>query len=188
MDEVSLADLLPVSKDDIWCHLRPLHSVLQIPANPEKPIRTLHLSFREFLLSDKIRHEPFAVDGLATHRMLLTKCLDMLSGPDGLRENLCGLKYPGQPRRVVDPTMINERLSPAFQYACRYWVHHVQYSMVPIHDDDEVHVFLRKYFLHWLEALSLMNRITEVIEYVCVLQSLVSVSDPLGGISREGIN
>jgi hypothetical protein len=49
--------------------------------------------------------------------------------------------------------------------------------MVRIHDDDEVHVFLRKHFLHWLEALSLMNRIAEVIGHVDVLQSLVSVSD-----------
>jgi len=51
--------------------------------------------------------------------------------------------------------------------------------MVWIHDDDEVHVFLQKHFLHWLEALSLMNRIAEVIGYIRVLQSLASVSDSL---------
>jgi hypothetical protein len=118
--------------------------------------------------------------------MLLTRCLELLSGPDGLRENLCDLRYPGQPRREIDPIMINERLSPAFQYACRYWVYHAQHSMIPIHDNDEVHIFLQKDFLHWLEALSLMNRIAEVIGHVSVLQSLVSVSVPPGGVSREG--
>jgi hypothetical protein len=56
--------------------------------------------------------------------------------------------------------------------------------MVQIHDNDEVHVFLQKHFLHWLEALSLMNRIVEVIGYVGVLQSLTSVSNPPGGIAR----
>ena len=119
--------------------------------------------------------------------MLFTKCLELLLGPNILRENLCDLKHPGQPRREVDSTMINKRLLPVFQYVCRYWVHHVQHSMVPIYDDDEVYMFLRKYFLHWLEALSLMNRIAEVIGYVGVLQLLVSVSDSPEGISRARV-
>ena len=110
--------------------LRPLHSVLLVPSDFETPIRTLHQSFSEFLLSDNLWHEPFGVDGPATHRMLLTKYLALLSGLDGLRVNLCNLEYPGQPRRGIDSTMINERPSPAFQYAFRYWVHHIQHSMV----------------------------------------------------------
>lgn len=175
LSPASLATLLNVPVATIVLRLRALHSVLQVPADSETPIRTLHLSFREFLLSDKMRDKPFGVDGPATHQLLLTKCLQLLS--KGLRENLCDLKYPGQPRREVDRTIIDERLSPAFQYACRYWVYHVQHSNVWIHDNDEVHVFLQKYFLHWLEALSIMDRIAEVIGQVGVLQSLVSVSD-----------
>lgn len=187
LSKTSLAVLLNIRLETIALRLRPLHSILRVPVDPETPIRTLHLSLGEFLLGDKVRHEPFGVDGPATHRKLFTKCLKLLSGPDGLRENLCDLKYPGQPRQEVDPTMINERFLPVFQYACRYWVHHVQHSMASIHDDDKVHVFLRKHFLHWLEALSLMNRIAEVIGQVGVLQSLVSVSDHPGKMSSEGI-
>jgi hypothetical protein len=54
----SLAALLNVSLPTIVRRLRPLHSVLQVPTDSKTPIRTLHLSFREFLLSDKLRHEP----------------------------------------------------------------------------------------------------------------------------------
>jgi hypothetical protein len=175
----SLAALLYMRRDTIVLRLRPLRSVLRVPADPETPVQTLHLSFSEFLLGDKLRHQPFGVDGPATHQLLLTKCLESLSGSDGLRENLCDLQYPGQPRQEIDPGLIDKRLPPAFQYACRYWVHHVQHSMVQIHNDNKVHVFLQKHFLHWLEALSLINRIAEVIEYVGVLQSLVSVSNLL---------
>lgn len=142
-------------------------------------IRPLHSSFSEFLTSQELCNEPFSVNGPATHGMLFRRCLELLSGPDVLRENLCDLKYLGQPRREINTAMINERLPPAFQYACRYWVHHVQHSMVRIHDDDEIHIFLRKHFMHWLEALSLMNRIAEAIVYISVLQSLVSLFDPL---------
>ncbi|MCJ1423154.1 hypothetical protein MMC29_001035 [Sticta canariensis] len=177
LSKTSLADLLNIRQDTIALRLNPLHSILRVPADTETPVRTLHLSLGEFLLSDKVRHKPFGVNGPATHQMLFTKCLEFLSGSGGLRENLCDLEYPGKPRQEVEPTMINEHLSPVFQYACRYWVHHVQHSMVLIHDYDKVHVFLRKHFLHWLEALSLMNRIAEVIGQVGVLKSLVSANN-----------
>lgn len=172
----SLAVLLNIFPDTIALRLRPLHSVLRIPTDSDTPIRTLHLSFSEFLLSDQLQLEPFGVNGQATHRMLLSKCLQLLSGPGGLQENLCKLEYPGKPRREIDQTTINDRLSSAFQYACQYWTQHVKHGKVEIHDQDDVHMFLQKHFLHWLEAMSFMNRLAEVIEQIRVLQSLLSVS------------
>lgn len=159
--------------------IRPLHSVLRIASDYETPIRTLHLSFSEFLLSNKLRDQPFRIDGPATHQLLLTKCLELMSRPDGLQENMCDLQYPGQPRQEVDSKTINKCLSPVLQYACRFWVYHIQNSEVKIYDEDRVHSFLQRHFLHWLEALSLMNRITEVIEQVRILKSLLSVSNVL---------
>jgi hypothetical protein len=183
----SLAAVLNMPREMIRRRLSSLHSVLHIPTDPEIPIRALHLSFSEFLLSNKLQNQPFRVDGPATHQMLLKKCLELLSGPAGLRENICNLKYPGQPRREIVLTVIKERILLPFQYACRYWVHHVQHSMIQIHDGDEVHLFLQRHFLHWLEALSLMDRITEVIRYVAILQSLVSVSDSSEEAPENGI-
>ena len=172
----SLAVLLNISSDTITLRLRPLHSVLRIPTDSNTPIRTLHLSFSEFLLSDQLQLEPFGIDGQATHRMLLSRCLQLLSGPGGLQENLCRLEYPGKRRREIDPATIDDRLSPALQYACQYWIQHVQYGKVEVHNEDDVHMFLQKHFLHWLEAMSLINRLPEVIAQLRVLQSLVSVS------------
>lgn len=180
----SLAELRNIPRGAIGLRLCPLHSVLRIPADPETSVRTLQLSFSEFLLSEKLQCRPFGIDGSATHRMLMIKCLELLSRSNGLRENLCDLSYSGQPRREFDSIVINERLSPALQYACRYWVHHAQQSKVEIHDDDEVHLVLQKHFLHWLEAQSLLNRLAEVIGQVGVLQSLKSVSDLPGWIQR----
>ena len=47
--------------------------------------------------------------------------------------------------------------------------------MAQIHDKDEVHLFLQKHLLHWFEALSLMDAIAEVIKYIGVLQSLLTL-------------
>lgn len=187
LSATSLAILLDMRRDTIMLRLRPLHSVLRVPVDHEALIRTLHLSFSEFLLSEKVQHQPFGVDGPATHRILLMKCLELLSRPNGLRENLCDLSYPGQPRRGLDSSLVNEHLSSAVQYACQYWVYHAQQSKIQIDDDDIVHVFLQKHFLHWLEALSLMNRLTEVIGYIGVLQTLVSVSKLPEGLYRQAL-
>jgi hypothetical protein len=107
--------------------------------------------------------------------MLLTKCLNLLSGSSGLRENICGLQYSGQRQQEVDRATLDKCLPPAVQYACRYWVHHIQYSMIQILDDDEVHQFLQTYFLQWVEALSFMDRVSEVIQYLGILESVVAV-------------
>ena len=171
----SLAGLLRISEEDICDCIQPLSSVLQIPTDIETPLRTLHLSFAEFLFSHKAQDQPFGVDKPATHRMLLTNCLALLSGPDGLRENICNLKYPGQQRCEIDQVIIENRLSPEIQYACRYWVHHAQNWNSPVRDDDAVHLFLQKHFRHWLEALSLMDAVTEAIMMLEMLENFVSV-------------
>lgn len=178
LPKTALAALLNIPLVTIELRLKPLHSVLQIPVKREAPVRPLHLSFSEFLTSQERQNEPFSVDSPATHGILLTKCLELLSrpSPEGLYENMCNLGYPGQPRRDLAPAIVQARLPPAIQYACRYWIHHAQHSRTEIHDDGEVHDFLRKHFLHWLEALSLLDRLAEAIEYVKTLQSLASVS------------
>lgn len=175
----ALATLLNFPLRTIALRLKPFHSVLRIPRDTEAPVRPLHLSFSEFLTSQDLQNEPFGVDGPATHSMLLAKCLELLSrpSPEGLSENMCNLSYPGQPRRDLAPAIVQARLPPAMQYACRYWTYHAQQSRTKIDDDDKVRDFLQKHFLHWLEALSLLDWLAEAIEYMETLQSLTTVSN-----------
>jgi hypothetical protein len=42
------------------------------------------------------------------------------------------------------------------QYACQYWVYHLDHSEARI-VESLAFDFLKKHFLHWLEALSLMG-------------------------------
>ena len=172
----SLATLLKMPLQSIGQQLAPLHSVLCIPTDQHTPIRTLHLSFGEFLLSEKAQKQPFGVNGRSAHLALSRHCLRVLSGTGGLRENICGLDSPGQLRHKVKSTIIVNQLFPALQYACQHWVYHIQHSLHQIQDDGEVHNFLKKHFLHWLEALSLMDCISKTITFLGILQSCVSVS------------
>jgi len=51
----SLAGLLGIDIEIIYCRLNSLHSILSIPPDRDSPVRLLHLSFRDFLLDPEKR-------------------------------------------------------------------------------------------------------------------------------------
>ena len=140
------------------------------------PVRLLHLSFRDFLLDTKKRGKRFWVDEKETQKRLASKCLQLLSSPRGLKENMCNLTRPGTLRNEINYEAISNALSLEVRYACRYWVHHLVKSGGRIRDKDLVDAFLQNNFLYWLEAMSLMGEASESIRMVNSLQSLTDVS------------
>lgn len=172
----SLAILLNMPIEVVAARLKPMHAVLEIPNDSSLPVRPLHLSFVEFLSSRELQSQPFYVDPAITHSALLTDCLRLMSAEDGLRENLCDLPYPGFLRQDITSDHIRRQLSPAVQYACRYWVHHAQHSASRLKDYGPVHLFLEAHLLHWLEALCLLDRLAETIRHIEILKSILEVS------------
>ncbi|KAI1124256.1 WD40-repeat-containing domain protein [Nemania abortiva] len=172
----ALEKLLNISLAEIDNHLRTLHSVLSIPSSSSASVRLLHLSFRDFLLDPSKRdRNPFWVDEKETHKQLVTDCLHVMSKV--LRKDICEVKWPGTPHTSISPSIVNSKLHPEVQYACRHWVYHLQRAKNYITDDDQVHWFLKKHFLHWLEALSHTGRASESLQSISVLQSRLQSED-----------
>jgi hypothetical protein len=172
----SLACLLRVPQEDIKCRLDSLHSVLSIPDSEDIPIRLLHLSFRDFLVDpQKQVKSSFWVDERSTHQMLASCCLELMSGSSGLRQDICNLSAPGIMIHEIDEATIAASLSPDLQYACRYWVTHLEYSKQNIVDGDTTQLFLQKHLLHWLEAMSLMRELGSCVHLIDRLQMLTGV-------------
>ena len=101
---------------------------------------------------------------------------------DKLRRDICGLHLPGALAKDVEDDQIERCLSSELQYACQYWVQHLQKSGLPLHDDGPVHMFLQEHWLYWLEALSLMRKISEAILATISLESAVVVRNLMTGI------
>jgi hypothetical protein len=172
----SLARLLQVSQEEIQCRLDSLHSVLSVPDSEDVPIRLLHLSFREFLVNpQKQGKSPFWVDERSTHNKLAFRCLSLMSGPRGLRQNMCNLPGLGVLRTEIEEETIASSLSPDLQYACRYWITHLKRSEQDIVDRDTTQLFLQKHPLHWLEAMSLMRESSRCVYLLDSLQALIGV-------------
>ncbi|KAL6694031.1 hypothetical protein J3F84DRAFT_400496 [Trichoderma pleuroticola] len=163
----SLADILGVSTDAIEDQLDLLHSVLGVPTDLDTPVRLLHLSFRDFLVDSEkklnLSKYPFWVDESEAHSKLFSQCIKLLSTDSVLKEDICFLRNPGTLRSEIKQNVIDEHLPGAVHYACTYWVHHLSLSSLWICDNDQTHKFLASYLLNWLEALSIIGRITESV-------------------------
>ena len=176
LSPTALAGLLAARKEIINRRLRHLHSVLDVPENQDSTIHLLHPSFREFLLDKQRCHnQHFWVDEKKTHKVLTESCLRLMSSR--LKRDICDLQMPGALRSEVEKGRIEQYLPAHVQYACRYWVDHLTRSDIDLCNDGQIHKFIQEHFLHWLEALGLMERISEGVFMITTLQSLLAVSD-----------
>lgn len=171
----SLSKLLYTQKQDIDETLEDLHSILDIPEKQTYHIRSHHPSFRDFLLSkERCGDSNFWVEENQAHQMLADNCIRLMSA--SLKQNIFALDVPGTLVSEVKSSRVEQCLPPEVQYACLYWVQHLQKGRSRLYDNDRVHQFLQTHFLHWLEALSWMQRMSDGILAISLLESIVPVS------------
>jgi len=176
--------LLLLREGTVHVRLRCLHSILDIPKSQGSPIRLLHPSFRDFLLDQQRCKDPqFYVDKGEAHNQIFVSCLKLMS--EYLKRDICNLQLPGALISNVEDGNVEKCIPLDVQYACRHWVYHVQQSTTKLYDNDPVHIFLRKHFLHWLEALSLIGKLNEGVLALKILESILRVSDIITIYSRH---
>ncbi|KAF8542441.1 NACHT and WD40 domain protein [Trichophaea hybrida] len=175
-----LARVLDLPVRTVRMRLRSLHSVLDVPDSDESPVRLLHPSFRDFLLSVKrCSDTQFWIDEKKAHGDLFLNSLKLMS--KHLQRDICNLRLPGALRINVEDGVVEKFLPINVQYACRYWVNHLQRSNIQLRDNDQVHTFLKKHFLHWLEALSLIGKMSEGVLMVKSLESILTAKSEANG-------
>ncbi|OBT42047.1 hypothetical protein VE00_07428 [Pseudogymnoascus sp. WSF 3629] len=170
----SLSRLLHLPKEDIDQTFEDLHAILDIPDDPTHPLRLHHPSFRDFLL-DKDRCGDFWVDEKEVHQILAAGCIQLMSHT--LKKDICEMHAPGSQASQVESGWIDKCLPPEVQYACLYWVQHLQRTGSKVCDGDDAHQFLQAHLLHWLEALGWMGKISEGIQAILALEAYVPVRE-----------
>jgi hypothetical protein len=171
----SLANLLQVPPSHITETLADLHTIFYIPTHKNRPIRPHHPTFRDFLLNkDRCSDPNFWVDETVAHKVLGDSCIQLMSRM--LKSNICGLDSPGILLKDIDPSLIERYLPPELQYACLYWVQHYRQSGRGFRDGDQAHRFFEEHFLHWLEAVNLMGKSSEMSAIIRMYHSWLLVS------------
>ncbi|TVY73353.1 Vegetative incompatibility protein HET-E-1, partial [Lachnellula suecica] len=169
----SLSKLLHLPREDIDRTFADLHAILNIPEDPTRQLRLHHPSFRDFLL-DKDRCGNFFVDEKEAHRIVATSCIQLMS--QTLKKDICRMHAPGSQAGQVEESHLQECLPPEVQYACLYWVQHLQGGGLQVCDGEEAHRFLQVHVLHWLEALGWMGKASEGIQAILSLEAYVSIN------------
>jgi hypothetical protein len=169
---LSRLTLIPEQRVDLM--LKDLHAILDIPKDHTHRLRLHHPSFRDFLL-DKTRcsDSNFWVDGKQAHRTLAARCIKLMSA--FLKQDICSVDSPGVLATGIESSRVEQYLPLDVQYACLYWVEHLQKGGTPLQDNDQVHQFLKEHLLHWLEALGWMRRVPDGIYAITSLESIALV-------------
>lgn len=93
---------------------------------------------------------------------------------ESLRADICGLRLPGFPADEVEESKVDQCLSGHVQYAYRYWIGHLQESGIELCDNGQAHKFLKEHFLHWIEALILIGKVSEGLHMITDLSKHLS--------------
>jgi hypothetical protein len=169
----SLSKLLHFLREDVDATFNDLYAILDIPDDLTRPLRLHHPSFRDFLLN-KDRCKDFWVDKKEANQILVTGCIQLMS--QTLKKDICEMHTPSSQAGQVESSWIKKCLPPEIQYACLYWVQHLQRSGSQVHDSEEAHRFLQAHLLYWLEALGWMGKTLEGIQAILSLEAHVLVS------------
>jgi hypothetical protein len=142
----------------------------------ESIIYFVHQSAKDYLTVNA-KLEIFPSGRAEVHWGIVSRSLQVMS--DTLRRDIYDLREPGTPIdkvNSVDPDPLSR-----IRYACVYWIDHLceiesgPHDQVDLCNDGTTQMFLKKHFLHWLEALSLMRSISSGVVMVGKLQNWLRV-------------
>lgn len=126
----------------------------------ENQINFVHQSAKEYLTLGG-GQEIFDTDQSEEHRKIVVQSIRTMSST--LKRNLANLKHPG----VMNIPPTSHELS-IVAYAVCFWIHHLlEYvrgsdsPQGPYDLPESIHEFLLTHVLHWIEALSLLGKVSE---------------------------
>ena len=145
----------------------------------EETAYLIHQSAKDYL-SDSKRSDVFISGQGKEHADKVGLCLEFMSGT--LMMDVCDVKLPGTRVSDIDESRIGARIPFHAQYACLYWVDHLQQAsdteqeILIMREGCRVIEFFQRHFLHWLEALSLIRKMSEAVVAMASLCSMTKVS------------
>ncbi|OSC98362.1 WD40 repeat-like protein [Trametes coccinea BRFM310] len=178
----TLATLLDLPPRVVERSLPAFHAVMTVPAanDATSPIRLIHLSFTNFLVDPtRCTDKRFLVHPPTHHSLIALCCLKLMQ--ENLKHNICRVPPEHNLNDTIPdlPARIARYLHPALQYACRYWLHHLNLAQIGEELLAALEEFCDTHLLHWLETLSLLGCVEIAIEGLRTTQRFLK-SLPLG--------
>jgi NACHT domain len=178
LELVALADL----PEEVSCSQENVREIIYMCGSfltiREDTIYFIHQSAKDYLSGNPVEHLIFPSGRTAVHRRIVSQSLQHMD--EKLDRDIYNLRDAG--------ISIDQVMSPhpdplsQIRYACVYWIDHLckmdssSHDQYGLCDNGRIATFLEKHFLHWLEALSLLRRVSEGILSMDKLEGLLQVS------------
>jgi hypothetical protein len=110
------------------------------------------------------------------HAEITRLCFNLMMGT--LKRDICDFRVPGTSTDEINTSTVERCLPLATQYACLYWFDHLRQAFDDslLCDNGLLHVFYQYQLLSWLEALSLMKKLSEGLSMILQLEETLNVS------------
>ena len=142
------------------------------------PVRPLHASFYDFLLVENRSKEFFIDQGEVHHDMALASLHIMLAD---LKFNICSLttSYVRNSDVVDLEKRVEENIPTHLMYSCRFWATHIQGAHFNADLAKYLNLFATgEHILFWMEALGVMNYISEAYRALVLAEQWLQVRKP----------
>lgn len=144
-------------------------------------IAFVHQSAKDFIFQE-VHHEILPRGIESEHRKIFSQSLEALLKT--LRRDILDVKLPGVSAKDIAIPSPNPLAT--VEYACIYWVDHLYASKCNAtarlnqNDKNYITTFLQGIFLYWIEALGILESLSDGIRAMKKLESLVRVGSIIG--------
>jgi NACHT domain/WD domain, G-beta repeat len=141
----------------------------------EDTVHFIHQSAKDYL-STSVDHLIFPSTQKEIHCGIVSRSLDNMN--EKLQRDIYDLRDPGI--SIDEVNSVHPDPLAQIRYACVYWIRHLceidnsLHDKVGLDDNGRIHEFLKKHFLHWLEALSLTRSISMGVVMIRKLEGLLA--------------
>ncbi|KIO28103.1 hypothetical protein M407DRAFT_51258, partial [Tulasnella calospora MUT 4182] len=146
-----------------------LYSLLHIPTSAAEPMRFMHTSIRDLLISEeRCQDRAYHIDAIHYHQQLAYLSLSVMLRL--LKENICNLSDLSQ--AVSEITDVAERTVPkVLRYSCQAWSIHLTEGLrwpeldkhAPKGQLAAFELFSKERILGWIEVMSVIGATSEAI-------------------------
>ena len=171
LDIGSISTLLSLNDFDVMYCMRRISSIIVdgIDSLTERTVPRVHKSVVDYLIS-RHPHPGLRIDPTEQHHSLAISCIKSMPR---LTFNVGRITTSHQ----LDKNIHHDSISQCIIYPCRWLKHHLQNGGKQANLVSDVEIFLKNYFLQWLEVLSLQKLVDSVaVSTLMVLEEQIKVS------------
>ncbi|KIO28110.1 hypothetical protein M407DRAFT_44826, partial [Tulasnella calospora MUT 4182] len=159
-------DIIQFIREDI---LVDLYSLLHIPTSAAEPLRFMHTSIRDLLVSkQRCQDQAYHIDTVQYHQQLANLSLGVMLNL--LKENICKLSDLSKPISEIQD-VAEGKVPKVLRYCCQAWsIHLTEGLQWPGLDKDATRsqlaafeLFSKERILGWMEVMSVIGATSEAI-------------------------